>query len=383
MDALLKDLKHSARMLVQAPSFTIAAVASLALGIAANIAMFSVVNTVLLKPLAFFDPERIVMFQNLVLPAGVAGTGSPTEFNWWRQQTDAFEHVSAYSLFDAANLTSDTVAQRIQTMRVSADFFRLSGATALHGRLLSGEDDVVNGPKTVVLAHTFWQQHYGGDPQVIGRRVMLDGESHEIVGVAGPSLADGQLSEMMRGNGDVTIETPPDVYISSRIDPASTDHGHEFNVAARLKPGVTLADANAYIQASFAGYARLWPDDVQGRAGFRVQPLRDAIVGGVRSSLLILLGAVGIVLLIACTNVANLLLPRATRRMREVAIRAAVGGRRGRIIRQLLTESVLLSLVAGAVGAAVGYAGIRALLSLSPGDIPRIGLEGANVSLDW
>jgi predicted permease len=383
MDTFLRDLKHSVRIFTQTPGFTIAAVASLALGIATNTAMFSVVNTVLLKPFAYSDPARIVMFQNLVQPAGVGGTGSPTEFNWWRQQTGAFQDVSAYSLFDAANLTGDTFAERIQMMRVSADFFRLAGVTALHGRLLSGEDDVRNAPKTAVLAYTFWQQRYGGDPQVIGRRMTLDGEPHEIVGVADSSLTTGQVSEMMRGNGDVTIEQPPDVYVPLQVDPNSADHAHSFNVAARLKPGVTLAEANAYIQASFSGYARLWPDDVQGRAGFRVQPLQDAIVGGVRNSLLILLGAVGIVLLIACANVANLLLARATGRSRELAIRAAVGAGRGRIIRQLLTESVVLSLVAGAIGAAMGYAGIRALLSLSPGDIPRIGLAGANVTLDW
>jgi putative ABC transport system permease protein len=382
MDTFLKDLKHSARMFLQAPGFTVAAVASLALGIATNTAMFSVVNTVLLKPLACHDPDRIVMFQNM-FQQGLAGTASPTEFNWWRQQTGAFQDLSAYSLFDAANLTGEGVAERIQTMRVSADFFRLCGATAQHGRLFSGEDDRPNAPQTTVLAYAFWQRHYGGDPQVIGSRMTLDGEPYEVIGVAAANLTNGQLSEMMRGNGDVTIEDPPDVYVPFQLDPSSAEHGRYFNAAARLKPGVTLAEANAYLQASYSGYARMWPADVRGRAGFRVQPLQDAIVSGVRDSLLILIGAVGIVLLIACANVANLLLARATGRTREIAIRAAVGAGRGRIIRQLLTESVLLSLVAGVVGAAVGYAGIRALLSVSPGNIPRIGLDGSNVSLDW
>ena len=211
----------------------------------------------------------------------------------------------------------------------------------------------------------------------------LDGERYEIIGVAGSNLQDGQVSEMMLGNGDITITEPPDVYVPFQLDPNSEDRGHFFNVAARLKPGVTLAEANAQIQASYEGYARKWPNDIRGRAGFRVQPLQDAIVGGVRNSLLILLGAVSFVLLIACANVANLLLARATGRKREIAIRAAVGAGRGRIVRQLLTESVVLSLAGGVLGVAAGYAGIRVLLSLSPGNIPRIGLDGSNVSLDW
>jgi putative ABC transport system permease protein len=383
MDTFLKDLKHSIRMFLQTPSFTIAAMAALALGIAANTAMFSVVNTVLLKPFAYRDPGRIVMFQNLFQQSGMGGTGSPTEFNWWREQSGAFQDVSAYSLFDVANLTGEAVPEQIRLMRVSADFFRLSGATVIHGRLSSPKDDLLNAPKTAVLAYAFWQRYFGGNPRVIGRRMTLDGERYEIIGVIGSSLENGQLSEMMRGNGDVTIEEPPEVYVPFQIDPNSVEHGHYFNVAGRLKPRVTLAEANAYLQASFPEYARKWPEDVRGRAGFRVQPLQDAIVGGVRNSLLILLGAVSLVLLIACANVANLLLARGTDRKREIAIRAAVGAGRGRIVRQLLTESVVLSLATGVLGAAAGYAGIRVLLSLSPGNIPRIGLDGSNVSLDW
>jgi len=370
-------------MFLQTPSFTIAAIAALALGIGTNTAIFSVVNTVLLKPFAYPDPERIVMFQNTFEQGGLGGTGSPTEFNWWRQQTAVFQDVSAYSLFEVANLTGEAFPEQIQATSVSADFFRLCGAKALYGRTFTAEDDLPNAPKTAVLAYAFWQRRFGGDPRVIGRRMTLNGERYEIIGVAGSNLKNGQVSEMMRGNGDITIEEPPDVYIPFQLDPNSSDHGHYFNVAGRLKPGVTLAEANAQLQASYHEYVRKWPDDVRGRAGFRVQPLQDAIVGGVRNSLLILLGAVSFVLLIACANVANLLLARATGRKREIAIRAAVGAGRGRIVRQLLTESVILSLVGGVLGVATGYAGIRAILSLSPGNIPRIGADGSNVSLDW
>jgi predicted permease len=383
LETFFSDLRFALRMLGKNPGFTVIAVLTLALGIATNTAIFSVVNTVLLKPFAYSDPERIVMFQNTFQQGGLGGTGSPTEFNWWRQQTEAFQDVSAYSLFEVANLTGEAFPEQIQATSVSADFFRLCGANALYGRTFTAEDDLPNAPKTAVLAYAFWQRRFGGDPQVIGRRMTLNGERYEIIGVAGSNLKNGQVSEMMRGNGDITIEEPPDVYIPFQLDPNSSDHGHYFNVAGRLKPGATLAEANAQLQASYQEYARKWPDDVRGRTGFRVQPLQDAIVGGVRNSLLILLGAVSFVLLIACVNVANLLLARATGRKREIAIRAALGAGRGRIVRQLLTESVMLSLAGGVLGVAAGYAGVRALLSLSPGNIPRIGADGSNVSLDW
>src|SRR6202049_997742 len=200
MDVFLKDLKHSARMFLQTPSFTIAAIAALALGIATNTAIFSVVNTVLLKPFAYPDPERIVMFQN-IFPAGRSGSAAPTEFNWWRQQTQAFQDVSAYD-FNVANLTGESLPEQIPTMRVSADFFRLCGANAVHGRTFTAEDDLPNAPKTVVLAYAFWQRRFAGDPQVIGRRMTLSDERYEIVGVVGSNLDNGQISETMLGNGD-------------------------------------------------------------------------------------------------------------------------------------------------------------------------------------
>jgi putative ABC transport system permease protein len=387
IDACWQDLRLAgrsfARLLIQAPGFTVTAVGSLALGIAANTAMFSVIDTVLLTSFAYPHPERIVMFQNVLQRDGAGGTASPTEFNWWRQNSDVFEEVSAYSLFDAANLTGDGLSERIRTMRVSSDFFRLCGGAVLYGRFFSADDDLPHAPKTAVLAHAVWQRLFSGDSHVIGRRMTLDGEAYEIVGVARPGLSRGGLAEMMRGNGDVTIEGRPDVYVPFQLDPNSRDHGHYFNVAGRLKPGVTVAEANAYLRASYREYGLRWPDDVRGRAGFRVQPLQAAIVSGVRNSLLMLLAAVGVVLLIACANVANLLLARAAGRTREMAIRTALGAGRGRIVRQLLVESMILSLVAGVVGAAMGDRAIHAILTVSPGNIPRIGVDGSNVMLDW
>jgi putative ABC transport system permease protein len=369
MDGFFQDLKHSARMFLKTPGFTIVVIAALALGIGTNTAIFSVVNTVLLKPLAFPDPERIVLFQN-VFKQGRGGGASPNEYNWWHQQIQAFQDVSAYA-FNVANLTGEGAPEQIQATRASANFFRLCGAEIVRGRTYTAQEDLPNAPKTAVLAYGFWQRRFGGDPDVIGKRITLSGESYAIIGVVGPNLK-------------IEIDQPPDVYIPFQLDPVRDDNGHYFTVIGRLKPGVTLASANAQLQAGYKAYKEKHtvPFDFP-QIGFAVDPLQDAIVGGVRNSLLILVGAVSFVLLIACANVANLLLARAMGRRRELAIRAAVGAGRGRIVRQLLTESVLLSLAGGVVGLAAGYAGIRAILSVSPGNIPRIGLEGASVHLDW
>jgi predicted permease len=370
MDGFLQDLKHSCRMFLQTPAFTVVVIAALALGIGANTAIFSVVNTVLLKPLAFPDPERIVLFQNLFKQGGRSGGASPNEYNFWRQQTQAFQDVSAYA-FNVANLTGEATPEQIQTTRASANFFRLCGADLVRGRTYTAEEDLPRAPKTTVLAYGFWRRRFGGDPQVIGKRITLSGELYEIIGVVGPSLK-------------IEIDEPPDVYIPFQLDPDRDDNGHYFTVIGRLKPGVTLAAANAQLQAAYQEYRVKHPLPFDfPQIGFGAQPLQDALVGGVRNSLLILIGAVSFVLLIACANVANLLLARATGRKREIAIRAAVGAGRGRIVRQLLTESVMLSLAGGIVGLAAGYAGIRAILSVSPGNIPRIGLQGASVGLDW
>ena len=382
LDNLQRDVRCAFRTLLKNPGFTTVAVFTLALGIGTSTALFSVVNRVLLNPFAYPDPDRIVMFQNTYQQFPATGSTSPTEFNWWRQQTGAFQDVSAY-VFGAANLTSESFPELIPTLHVSADFFRLCGANAIYGRTFSAADDVPNAPRTAVLAYGFWQRHFGSDPDVIGKRIILNSNLYEVVGVMGRDLADGQISEQSMGSGELQIRQPPDVYLPLQLDPNSTERGHYFNVAGRLKPGVSFVAANEQLQASYEEYARMWPDITQTLGvGFRVQLLQDAIVGGVRNSLLILLAAVTFVLVMACANVANLLLARAANRQREFAIRVAVGAGRLRIVRQLLTESVLLSLAGGVPGVAAGYLGIRVLLSLSPGNIPRIGADGSNVVLD-
>jgi putative ABC transport system permease protein len=368
MDAFLKDLRHSVRMFLNTPAFTLVVIAALALGIGTNTAVFSVVDTVLLKPGSDPNVDRMVMFQN-VFNGGRGGGASPNEFNFWRQQTKAFQDVSAYA-FNVANLTGEGAPEQVQMTRASADFFPVEKAEMVLGRSYTHEEDLPKAPKTTVLAYGFWQRRFGGDPKVIGRRIRLSGELYEIIGVVSPRLY-------------IAIEEPPDVYVPFQLDPYRDDNAHYFTVLGLLKPGVSLAAADAQLNAGFQEYKRMHPIPFDfPQIGFGVQLLLEAIVGSVRKSLLILAGAVSFVLLIACANVANLLLARATGRRREIAIRAAVGAGRGRIVRQLLTESALLSLAGGVVGLAAGYVGIRAILRVSPGNIPMIP-RGSSVGMDW
>jgi putative ABC transport system permease protein len=367
MESFFQDLKHSVRMFLQAPGFTITAVLALALGVGANTAIFSVINRVLLKPMPYPEPERFVFFMN-VSPQGSGQGASPAKFNFWRAQTQSVEDASAWR-FGVANYNSGENPEQIQQTQASVNFFRLCGGTVLAGRTFSQEEDLPGGPNVVVLSHGFWQRRFGADRSVIGKTMILSGVPHEIIGVMNPSLK-------------IEIDQPPDVYVPFQLDPNSTEQGHYFNAGARLKPGVTLAAANAQFKAAAEEFRRKFPQAMGPNASFGLEPLLEVVVRGVRTLLWVLLGAVGFVLLIACANVANLLLARATVRKREIAIRSAVGAGRGRIVRQLLTESVVLSMAGGLLGLVIGFVGIRALLSINPGNIPRVGLQGAEVSMD-
>jgi putative ABC transport system permease protein len=363
---LFNDLKHSIRMFAKNPGFTLAVVGALALGIGANTAIFTVVNAVLLKPLTYPDADRIVQFMN-TYPEGSDPGASVTKFHNWQSQTSVFQDVAAYDFGGPGfNLTGDRPEQ-VHGLHVTEAYFRLFGATTMLGRSFTPQEDSPNGGKVVVLSYGLWQRRFGGNPQIIGSAISLGNEPYTVVGVVGKDF-----------------ETDPvaDLWLPFQFDPNSNDQAHYFLAAGRLKPGVTLAQANAQLKVAADQFRRRYPE-TNPQQGFSAQPLRDSIVSDVRSSLLVLVGAVSFVLLIACANVANLLLVRATGRRREFAIRAAMGAGRSRIIRQLLTESVLLSLVGGALGLILGFAGVRALLAVSPGGIPRIGENGAGVSIDW
>lgn len=367
MYSLWQDVKQSVRMFLQAPGFTITAVLALALGVGANTAIFSVINRVLLKPMPYPDPDRFVFFMN-ISPQG-SGTGaSPAKFNFWRAQSQSVEYAAAWR-FGVVNYNSGGAPEQIQQTQASVDFFRLCGASVLYGRTFSQEEDLPGGPNVAVLAYGFWRRRFGSDPNVIGKTIVLSGVLHEIIGVTGPTFK-------------IEIDEPPDVYVPFQLDPNSTDQGHYFTSGGRLKTGVTLGAANAQFKVAAEEFRRKYPNTLGPNQSFGVEPLREVLVRGVRTLLWVLLGAVSFVLLIACANVANLLLARATVRKREIAIRAAVGAGRGRIVRQLLTESVVLSTTGGLLGLVIGFVGIRAILRINPGNIPRVGLQGAEVSLD-
>ena len=366
MADLWSDIKHSLQMFRKNPGFALAAISALALGIGANSAIFTVVNAVLLKPLAYPNADRIVEIE-LSGPGGNAPVASIPKFHVYEQQTGIFSDVAAYDFAGPGfNLTGDRPEQ-IHGIHVTEGYFRLFGAPVMLGRTFTKQEDLPNGGKVAVMSYGLWQRRFGGNPKIIGQALPLGGDSYTIVGVLGR---------------DFETDPEADIWLPFQFEPVSNNQGHFFQAVGMLKPGITVAQANAQMKLAFQQYLRAYPQ-ANGDGSFVVEPLRDSIIGDSRRSLLVLLGAVGLVLLIACANVANLLLVRATGRKREFAIRSALGASRTRVIRQLLTESVLLSVAGAALGLVLGFAGVRALLAISPAGLPRIGEDGSAISLDW
>ena len=368
-----KDLTHALKMFVKNPGFTMAAVAALALGIGANTAIFSVVNTVLIKPLTYPDAERIVQFQHRSQTGGEgllsSNLASIPLFHTYEHQKSVFQEVAAFDFTSPGfNLTGDRPEQ-LHGMHVSEAYFRLFGAPVIVGRTFTPQEDMPHGGKVVVLSYGLWQRRFGGDPAIAGKSLLLGSEPYTILGVIGK---------------DFVSTFDADVWLPFQFEPVSKNMNQFFQAAAKLKPDVTVAQANAQMKLAEAEYYRAYPaPSAADQERFTVLPLRDSIVGDARRSLLVMVGAVSLVLLIACANVANLLLVRATGRKRELAIRSALGASRGRIIRQLLTESVLLSMAGGVLGLLLGFVGVRALMAVSPAGLPRVGEDGGAIGLDW
>jgi putative ABC transport system permease protein len=361
-----QDLRHAFRSMGRAPGFTLCAVVTLALGIGSNTAVFSVVNAVLIRPLSYPDSSHIVQFF-LSSSEGSAPGASIPDLRFWLDRVDSVQDIAAYD-FDQSEMgfTSGTPEQ-VHGIHVTSNYFRLFGAPVLLGRSFIQADNLANGPRVVVLSYRLWRRRFVGDQNIIGKTISLDKESYTVIGVTGKGF-----------NSDPEAQ----LWIPFQFDLNSTYEFHSFAVAGRLKPGVTLDQANAQLDAVSQSARRLseLPDpDYR----FQLRRLHDAMVGDIRSSLLTLQGAVGFVLLIAYANLANLLLVRATVRKREFAIRAAIGARAGRIVRQLIVESLLLSFFGCILGVIAGLVGVHLLLTTTPGNIPRITGTDATIRLDW
>ena len=363
MDTLLQDIRYAIRRLRNNPGFSLVVILTLALGIGANSAIFSVVNGVLLRPLPYREPERLITVSHFYpsLDDLEAGFAVPS-FRDVSDKARIFETVGVQQGW-GVNLTGEGEPQRLTGQRVSADWFRTYDVPAALGRTFHPDEAQAGNEKVVVLSDGLWRRLLGSDPKIVGKRLQLNGESYEVIGVMPPGFHDFF-------NRQAELWSPavftPEQYADNR-------RTNEFlNFMGRLKPGVQVEQAGREMTAFAEQLKRDHPDSYSDDWTFKTWSLMDRGTGNIRPALLVLLGAVGFVLLIACANVANLLLARAASRMKEIAIRSALGASRGDVVRQLMTESVLLALVGGALGLLLAYAGVRALVALEPPNVPRV-----------
>jgi putative ABC transport system permease protein len=362
MADMLRDIRYAVRQLIKAPTFTLVAILTLALGIGATSAIFSVVNGVLLQPLPYPDPDNLVRVYEVVPQYGRFSV-APANFLDWRKQNSVFERIAAFTS-GAGALAGAEGPERVPSASVSWDLFELLKVTPSLGRGFTADEEVPGKTSPIVLSHGAWQRRFGGDPNILGRTVNLNGAAASIVGVmpAGFFFPTRQI----------------EFWVPLTSNPANAPRGaHFLSVVARMKAGVTVEQATAEMKTIAGALAVQYPNS-NAKETSEVVRLFDQVVGGIRPALMTLFGAVGVVVLIACANVANLLLVRATLREKEFAIRAAIGAGRRRLVMQMLAESVVLSLTGGALGLLLAYLAIPAIQTLSAGTIPRV----LDVSID-
>jgi putative ABC transport system permease protein len=348
-----QDLRYGARALLRTPGFTLLAIVTLALGIGANTAIFSVVNAVLLNPLAYRDPGRLVT----LLHSGAA-PAAPANYIDWRDQSRSFDAMAAAQYW-SPNLTGVDSPEHLTGLQVTQNMFPLLGIAPLLGRTFLPGEDQSGAEHEIILSYRLWQRRFNGDPQVLGKPILLDGQSFTIVGVMPASF---QFAPFWATHAE--LWTP--LAFGDRLHDRG---GNSLRIFARMKPGVTLASARAEVAAITGRLEAQYPGT---NRQVRVTPLKENVVGKVETPLLIVLCGVGFVLLIACANVAHMLLARTSDRQREIAVRTALGAGRGRVMAQFLTENLLLAGLGAAAGLLLALWGVKALVALSPADIPRV-----------